>query len=137
MPLFLELAIAFFAGGALGFFFHWLITRGRSSTPTDSRLEDELRRQNAERETLLNQLRSQLAETGQARAAAEARRESAEHLLAEQRQVHERNLMAAKQTQDQALTDLRAAFRALSAEVLQQTAPEFLRLAEQSLGKFQ
>ena len=33
--------------------------------------------------------------------------------------------------------DLREAFKALSADALKQTAPEFLRLAEQSFGKFQ
>ena len=39
--------------------------------------------------------------------------------------------------QDKALADLREAFRALSAEALKQSAPEFLRLAEQTFGKFQ
>ena len=39
--------------------------------------------------------------------------------------------------QDKALLDLREAFKALSADALKQTAPEFLRLAEQSFGKFQ
>jgi len=137
MPIFFQLAIAFAVGGFLGLLIGWLLLRGRAAAPADSRLEEELRRQNTERDALLIQLRSQLAEAGQARAAAEARQSSAEQVLAEQKQIHERNLLAAKQAQDQALTDLRAAFRALSAEVLQQTAPEFLRLAEQSLGKFQ
>jgi DNA recombination protein RmuC len=35
------------------------------------------------------------------------------------------------------LIDLREAFKALSADALKQTAPEFLRLAEQSFGKLQ
>jgi DNA recombination protein RmuC len=35
------------------------------------------------------------------------------------------------------LADLREAFRALSADALKQTAPEFLRLANETLGKFQ
>jgi DNA recombination protein RmuC len=43
----------------------------------------------------------------------------------------------AKDTQARAITDLREAFRALSAEALKQSAPEFLRLAEQSFGKLQ
>ena len=38
--------------------------------------------------------------------------------------------------QDKALLDLREAFKALSADALKQTAPEFLRLAEQSFGNF-
>ena len=85
---------------------------------------------------LVTQLRAQLAEAGNARAAAEAKQGSAEHLLAEQKQIYERSLTEARQAQDKALTDLREAFKALSAEALKQTAPEFLRLAEQSLGKF-
>ena len=45
--------------------------------------------------------------------------------------------MEQRALQDKALADLREAFKALSAEALKQTAPEFLRLAEQSFGKFQ
>jgi len=141
MPLALQLGLAFGVGGALGLLIGWLLFRGRTPealpSSADSRLEEELRRQNAEKETLLAQLRSQLAEAGNARAAAEARQSSAEHLLAEQKQIHERNLSEARLAQDKALTDLREAFKALSAEALKQTAPEFLRLAEQSFGKFQ
>src|SRR5437867_6429833 len=43
----------------------------------------------------------------------------------------------AKVIQAKALLDLRDAFKALSADALKQSAPEFLRLAEQSFGKFQ
>ena len=39
--------------------------------------------------------------------------------------------------QDKAVADLQVAFKALSAEAFKQTAPEFLRLAEQSFGKLQ
>ena len=58
-------------------------------------------------------------------------------MLAEQRALHERALADAKTAQEKALADLRDAFKALSADALKQTAPEFLRLAEQSFGKFQ
>jgi len=133
----LQLGIAFFIGGVLGLLLGWLFQRSRTPAPADSRLEEELRRQRDERETQVAQLRTQLAEAGNARAAAEAKQSSAEQLLAEQKQIHERNLAEARQAQDKALTDLREAFKALSAEALKQTAPEFLRLAEQSLGKFQ
>ena len=85
-----------------------------------------MRQQVAQRETELTRLRSQLTEAGNARAAAEASRVAAEKLVAEQRAL-----------QDKALADLREAFRALSAEALKQSAPEFLRLAEQTFGKFQ
>ncbi len=117
--------IAALIGGLLGFFYGWLKGRARPVNP-DSRLEKELRQQIAQRETELTQLRGQLAETGNARAAAEASRAAAEKLVGEQRAM-----------QDKALADLREAFKALSADALKQTAPEFLRLAEQSFGKLQ
>ena len=117
--------IAFVVGGLLGFFFGWLKGRSHTVTP-DSRLENELRQQVGQRETELTQLRSQLTETGNARAAAEARHAAAEKMLIEQRAL-----------QDKTLIDLREAFKALSADALKQTAPEFLRLAEQSFGKLQ
>jgi len=116
------LAIGGFIGLALG----WLLGRGRGGGGPDVRLENELRQQIAQREAELTQLRGQLAEAGNARAAAEASRAAAEKLVAEQRAL-----------QDKALSDLREAFRALSAEALKQSGPEFLRLAEQTFGKFQ
>jgi DNA recombination protein RmuC len=120
-----QLLIAFAVGGLLGFFFGWLKGRGNPSG-SDARLEKELRQQIAQRETELTQLRGQLTETGNACAAAEASRAAAEKMVVEQRAL-----------QDKALEDLREAFRALSADALKQNAPEFLRLAEQTLGKFQ
>jgi len=137
MLLALQLLLAVLVGAAFGFALGWLVKRGPAPVSADSGLKEELQRQAAEARAETAQLRAQLAESGQARAAAEARQSSAEQLLAEQRQIHERNLLEAKAAQEKALTDLRTAFRSLSAEVLQQTAPEFLRLAEQSLGKFQ
>jgi len=125
MPVGIQLLIAFVVGGLLGFFFGWLKGRGRAAVP-DSRLENELRQQVGQRETELTQIRVQLAETGNARAAAEARHAAAEKMLIEQRAL-----------QDKTLIDLREAFKALSADALKQTAPEFLRLAEQSFGKLQ
>jgi DNA recombination protein RmuC len=71
-------------------------------------------------------LRGQISEAGNARAAAEAKLTATEKMLVEQRAL-----------QDKALIDLRDTFKALSADALKQTAPEFLRLAEQSFGKFQ
>src|ERR1035437_10089772 len=125
MPVGIQLLIAFVVGGLLGFFFGWLQGRGRGPGP-DSRLENELRQQVGQRETELTQIRVQLAETGNARAAAEARQAAAEKMLIEQRAL-----------QDKTLIDLREAFKALSADALKQTAPEFLRLAEQSFGNVQ
>ena len=120
-----EVLIALAIGGGLGFLLGWVFGRSRSGGP-DARLESELRQQVAQRETELSQLRGQLTDAGNARAAAEASQAAAEKLVAEQRAL-----------QDKALVDLREAFKALSAEALKQNAPEFLRLAEQSFGKFQ
>jgi len=122
MPLGIQLAIAALAGLIVG----WLIGRARGGSAPDSRLENELRQQVGQRETELSQLRSQLTETGNARAAAEARHAASEKMLVEQRAL-----------QDKALVDLREAFKALSVDALKQTAPEFLRLAEQSFGRLQ
>jgi DNA recombination protein RmuC len=103
-----------------------VMRRVDSGVATDSRLEHELRQQLAQRESDLRQLRLQLSEASNARAAAEAKHSAAEKMLVEQRAL-----------QDKALVDLREAFKALSVDALKQTAPEFLRLAEQTLGKFQ
>jgi DNA recombination protein RmuC len=123
MPVGIELIIAVLAGGAAGIFLGWLKWSGKSS---DVRLENELRQQIAQRETELTRLRGQLTEATNSRASAEASRVAAEKLAADQRAL-----------QDKALADLRDSFKALSAEALKQSAPEFLRLAEQSFGKFQ
>jgi DNA recombination protein RmuC len=126
MPVGIQLLIAALVGGIVGFFLGWFKPRGNANAPIDSRLENELRQQRNERESQLAGLRSQLTETSNARAAAEAKHAASEKMLAEQRTL-----------QEKALLDLREAFKALSADALKQTAPEFLRLAEQSFGKFQ
>ena len=127
MPLGFQLLIAFVVGGSLGLLTGWLLGRARAgSAPSDSRLEAELRQQIAQREDELLRLRSQCHDASNARASAEASQVAAEKLLAEQRGL-----------QEKALADLREAFKALSADALKQTAPEFLRLAEQSFGKLQ
>src|SRR2546423_1164400 len=123
-------------GIAVGVVIGWLV-RSLRSAPPDNRLENELRQQLGQREAELAHSRLQLNETSNGRAAAEAKESAAAKLLVEQRQLHEQNLREAKQTQEKALSDLRESFKALSADALKQTAPEFLRLAEQSFGKLQ
>jgi DNA recombination protein RmuC len=125
MPVGIQWIIAGLIGAGLGFLFGWLKGWSRAVMP-DSRLENELRQQITQRETDLTQLRGQLAEATNSRAAAEASRAAAEKLASDQRVL-----------QDKALIDLRETFKALSADALKQSAPEFLRLAEQSFGKFQ
>ncbi len=137
MPLGIELALVFVLGGGLGVLIGWLLARGRTAAPTDNRLENELRQQLTQREADLNHARNEATQTKTALATAQANQASTEKLQAEQRALHERALAEAKEAQAKALTDLRDAFRALSAEALKQSAPEFLRLAEQSFGKLQ
>src|SRR5579863_438352 len=122
MPLGIELFIALAIGGALGFLGGWLAWAGKSSNA----LENELRQQLAQREAELERSRTQVMEAGNARAAAEAKQSAAENLMVEQ-----------KLLQEKALADLRDTFKALSADALKQSAPEFLRLAEQTFGKLQ
>jgi DNA recombination protein RmuC len=124
------------AGGTAGLVLGWLIGKGRGAS-SDNRLEVELRQQVARREEELTTVRAQLGQASQARAAADASQVAAQQLLQEQRQLHEKALLEARETQQQALMDLREAFKALSSDALKQTAPEFLRLANETLAKFQ
>jgi len=136
MPTGVYLLIGLLAGGVLGFLFGWLTGRGRAVAP-DDRLANELRQQLSAREGELNISREKLAEEAKARIAAEEGRGAAETLLAGQRETHEKALREAKEVQQQALADLRDTFKALSADALKQTAPEFLRLANETFSKFQ
>ena len=137
MPLGVQLALAFALGGGVGLLIGWLLARGRGGTPADNRLEAELRQQLNQRESELNQLRGEATQIKTSLATAQANQASAEKLLTEQRALHERAMAEAKEAQAKALADLREAFRAMSAEALKQSAPDFLRLAEQSFGKLQ
>jgi DNA recombination protein RmuC len=139
MSIGLQFALVGLVCLGFGILFGWLLGSRRSGTAAapDNRLELELKQQLTLRETDLAHERQKLSETTTARATAEAQKAAAENLLAEQRQLHERALQTARETQDKALVDLREAFKALSADALKQTAPDFLRLAEQSFGKLQ
>ncbi len=132
--LFLGLAI----GGGLGWLVGWLLGRGRNpNAPADMRLEQDLAQRLEKRESELNQLRNETDQTKTLLATALANQAAAEKILTEQKQLNEQTLRDAKAAQEKALSDLRDTFKALSADALKQSAPEFLRLAEQSFGKFQ
>src|SRR5271154_687493 len=138
MPVGIQIAIAFVIGGGLGLFIGWLLgSRKQIATPIDSRLEKDLFQRLEKRESELNQLRSDADQTKTALATAQANQAAAEKILAEQKSLHEQTLRDAKMAQEKALADLRDTFKALSADALKQSAPEFLRLAGQSFGKFQ
>ena len=59
MPLGIQLALAFALGGGLGVLIGWLLNRNRGGAPADNRLENELRLQLTQRESELNQFRSE------------------------------------------------------------------------------
>lgn len=82
------------------------------------------------------ELRRTLSGSDTGLATARAELESARQLLAEQRRIHERNELETRETHARALADLKQAFTALSADALRQSAPEFLRLAQESLARF-
>src|SRR5690349_21390105 len=138
MPLGIQLALAFVGGGLLGLLIGWLLgSHKRNTSGNNAALEAELRQQLATREAELTHARGEVVQGKTVLATAQANQASAEKLLAEQRALHERAMTEAKEAQAKALADLREAFRALSAEALKQSAPEFLRLAEQSFGRLQ
>ena len=138
MPLGITILIASVLAGALGLVLGWLLGARRPlPAPADTRLENELRQQLAQREADWRQTGEGLTQCKTALATAQANQAAAEKILADQKQLHEQTLREAKAAQEKSLADLREAFKALSADALKQSAPEFLRLAEQSFGKFQ
>ncbi len=132
MSLGADIAIAFAVGVVVG----WLLCFLRRRPP-DGRLEEELRQQAQARERELADLREQLTQSTAALAAAEANQNAANRLLEESRSTYAESLRSAKEAQDKALADLRETFKALSADALKQSAPQFLQLANETLAKFQ
>ena len=131
-----DLILSALAGSAVGVLIGWLIAARRGAARPDERLEKELRQQLAQREAELARSREDCVQSSVGRAAAEASRAAAEKLLADQQTFHEQNLQSLRAAQEKAVVDLREAFKALSAEALKQTQPDFLRLANETLAKF-
>jgi DNA recombination protein RmuC len=132
VPLAGYIAIAFFIGVFVG----WLLTALRGRSP-DGRLEEELRQQVQARDRELAASRDQQMKISAALATATANEKAAQRLLEESRSTFNESLREAKELQAKALTDLRESFKALSADALKQSAPQFLQLANETLGKFQ
>ncbi len=109
---------------------------------TEARLEEAVRQSGnwqARADALAAEsarLRQALAGSDTELATARAGLESARQLLAEQRRIHDRSEQEARENHARALADLKQAFTALSADALRQNAPEFLRLAQESLARF-
>lgn len=136
LNLLVGLAIGLAFGGALG----WLLAARRTAATTGANLQplvDELRSRISQAERDLTEAREKFTAAKSQAATAEAEREAARQLVEAQRELNEKALRETRAAQDKALDDLREAFRALSAEALQKTQPEFLRLANETLAKFQ
>jgi DNA recombination protein RmuC len=136
VPEIVPIAAAFIIGGLLGWLGAWLLHRNRAPQP-DARLEEELRQQLRQREQDLEASRAKITDATASLAAAEANREAAIRMLSETRATHTENLRAAREAQEKALADLRETFKALSADALRQSAPQFLQLANETFAKFQ
>jgi DNA recombination protein RmuC len=131
--------IAFAVGALTGLAFGWLMGRlGRRPSPeVDNRLEIELRLHLQAREKELGEARQQLTQANAALAGAEAHRVASERLLTESRESHAENMQLLRAAHEKALAELRDAFKALSADALKQTAPQFLQLANETFARFQ
>jgi DNA recombination protein RmuC len=114
------------AGVAMGYL--WALRR-QAAAPATAALLADAKQQLSAREAELTQVRQQLTE-------ATAKNASAQTALTESRQYHEQQLAQLNSRQEKAMADLREAFRALSAEALEKTHPEFLRLANETFAKF-
>lgn len=125
-------------GAILGALIGWLLgLRRGEGRQADDPLLAELRQNLGSRESDLLTVRQQLVDTQTRLAGAQAEQLAAQRLLAEQKQNLERQLAETRQGQEKALQDLRDTFKALSADALRQAHPEFLRLATETLGKYQ
>jgi DNA recombination protein RmuC len=124
------LLVGFALGGLAGAAIGWLMAlRRQANAPATNALLGELKQQVAARETELAQVREQFT-------SASANHAAAQTALAELRQYHEQQLAQLNARQDKALSDLRDSFRALSAEALERSHPEFLRLAGETFATF-
>lgn len=134
----------------------WFVSRKLGSAQSSAIL-DELRGQLQQRETELAATRSKLSETEQQRATIQAQAARLPELertinefsgqiasLSERAAKAEAHVQAANQQlaelqkqHDRALRELEAKFKALSVEALDKNSTSFLRLAQETLGKFQ
>ncbi len=137
MPAGVVYLLCFFGGAVLGWLICALRAKASPAAVSDDRLEKELRQQLQQREKDLAELRQDLNTNKTALATAEANRDATQRMMAEARNTYAENLRSARENQEKALTDLRETFKALSADALKQTHPEFLRLANETLAKFQ
>lgn len=114
--------------------------RARSAAVASRQAADEQRlavsEQAAATAAELKQLNERFGVTSAALATAEANLKASENRHVELGRTHEEQFRTLKEAHDKALLDLRETFKALSADALKQSQPEFLRLANETLAKF-
>jgi DNA recombination protein RmuC len=122
----MNLVIATLAGVIAGFLLGLIVAGRRAKPASDAGLEGELRRQLTDRDSLLAAAAEREKTLIRQQSAALAERDAARETVSRQQALH-----------DKALLDLREAFKALSADALKQSAPEFVRLATDQFARLQ
>lgn len=95
----------------------------------------ELQLDKTKTEEKINDLREELRVQSNALSTSQADLKAARDILSKEQALYEKQLKENKEAQEKAILELREAFRALSVDVLNQNAPEFLRLANASFEK--
>jgi len=122
--------IALLVGGVVGYFLGC-----KTPAPVDGRVEGELRLQMDGLKRDLGVATSARLEAEKARAASDARVQSAELRLVEMRETQAAQLAAMKEEHEKGLKQLREGFAALGAEALTQMQGSFLTLANETMAK--
>ena len=108
----------------------------RSLKEADETTLTALRNELADKAADLKTLRERIDSATAALATAEANYAAATRRAAEQKQAHEEQFRSLAEAHAKALADLREAFKALSSDALKESQPEFLRLANETMAKF-
>ncbi len=139
MPAF-PLFLISLAGLLVGLLVGWLLGSRLKSAAAEAAVR-ELREQLQQREAALAEARHrETALTGAeaaVRARADAEAEAARARIADKDAFFAAQLEEARQTRERALADLREAFKALSADALKASAPDFLQLANAAFAHMQ
>jgi DNA recombination protein RmuC len=97
----------------------------------------QFRRQAENHTAHMAEVQTQLRQTSAEQSKLRAELDASANLLAERQTFHEKQMQEAQRTMDRALADLRESFKALSADALKASAPEFLRMAGQTFAQLQ
>ena len=136
MPDWVYLIIGLLFGGLTGWLLSYWFTASRQNQVA-LRLENELRSQLEQQETVIKALREELEAQRSARSTAEARLGSAEKYQSDQLRLYEQNFQRIREEHAKALQELKDSFKVLSMDALKESHPVFLQLAKESFATFQ